>query len=243
MPPKKKKTKSKKRKEPTQKQTVKQSVVVKIGDQTIKKKRTYTKRKAPQQQITQPIRRDLVLAPSGVQTITPPQMNRLDPEIERLKASIQQFDGLSKSVNDMLQKVSRENLIRAHQQVAENEGEKGTLPEVEQIIVEQRPEEPLFMSAFQEGEEPTLLRTQEEEQILETPPSSGRKGRSDKGGTRGPNSKERSDKGGSRGPSLKTASAEALKRGYALVAVKTEEEPKKEEMDLVSPKGKSKSKK
>ena len=209
MPPKKKKTKSKKRKEPTQKQTVKQSVVVKIGDQTVKKKRTYTKRKAPQQQITQPIRRDLVLAPSGVQTITPPQMNRLDPEIERLKASVQQFDGLSKSVNDMLQKVSRENLIRAQQQVAENEGEKGTLPEVEQIIVEQREEEPLFMSAFQEGEEPALLRTQEEE-TLETPPSRGRKERSDKGKPRGPSLKERSDKGTPRGPSLRTASIEEM---------------------------------
>ena len=219
MPPKKKKTKSKKRKEPTQKQTVKQSVVVKIGDQTVKKKRTYTKRKAPQQQITQPIRRDLVLAPSGVQTITPPQMNRLDPEIERLKASVQQFDGLSKSVNDMLQKVSRENLIRAQQQVAENEGEKGTLPEVEQIIVEQREEEPLFMSAFQEGEEPALLRTQEEEpallrtqeeETLETPPSRGRKERSDKGKPRGPSLKERSDKGTPRGPSLRTASIEEM---------------------------------
>ena len=209
MPPKKKKTKSKKRKEPTQKQTVKQSVVVKIGDQTVKKKRTYTKRKAPQQQITQPIRRDLVLAPSGVQTITPPQMNRLDPEIERLKSSVQQFDGLSKSVNDMLQKVSRENLIRAQQQVAENEGEKGTLPEVEQIIVEQREEEPLFMSAFQEGEEPALLRTQEEE-TLETPPSRGRKERSDKGKPRGPSLKERSDKGTPRGPSLRTASIEEM---------------------------------
>ena len=63
----------------------------------------------------------------------------------------------------------------------------------------------------------------------ETPPSRGRK--------------ERSDKGGSRGPSLRTASIEALQRGYALVAVKTAEEPKKEEMVLVSSSEKSKSKK
>ena len=118
MPPKKKKIKKIKKDPKSVNQSVKQSVVIKIGDIPVKKKRSYTKRAyiGPKKDvpigpvnIPQP---QLMLQPQRVEPVS-----RLDPSIEKLKMSVSQFDDLSKQTNDLLQRISRTNLIQAHEQI------------------------------------------------------------------------------------------------------------------------------
>ena len=118
MPPKKKPKKKPKKDPKTISQNVKQSVVIKIGDISAKKKRTYTKRAhitpkkdAPIGPVNNP-QPQLMLQPQRVEPVS-----RLDPSIEKLKMSANQFDDLSKQTNDLLQRISRINLIQAHEQL------------------------------------------------------------------------------------------------------------------------------
>ena len=118
MPPKKKPKKKPKKDPKTISQNVKQSVVIKIGDTTPKKKRTYTKRAhitpkkdAPIGPVSNP-QPQLMLQPQRVEPVS-----RLDPSIEKLKMSANQFDDLSKQTNDLLQRISRTNLMQAQEQL------------------------------------------------------------------------------------------------------------------------------
>ncbi len=118
MPPKKKPKKKPKKDPKTISQNVKQSVVIKIGDTSAKKKRAYIKRAhivpkkdAPIGPVNNP-QPQLMLQPQRVEPVS-----RLDPSIEKLKMSANQFDDLSKQTNDLLQRISRTNLIQAQEQL------------------------------------------------------------------------------------------------------------------------------
>jgi hypothetical protein len=118
MPPKKKPKKKPKKDPKTISQNVKQSVVIKIGDTSNKKKRTYTKRAhiTPKKDaLIGPVNNpqpQLMLQPQRVEPVS-----RLDPSIEKLKMSANQFDDLSKQTNDLLQRISRTNLMQAQEQL------------------------------------------------------------------------------------------------------------------------------
>ena len=114
MPPKKKPKKKPKKDPKAISQTVKQSVVIKIGDTA--KKRTYTKRAHITPKKDAPIGPINNPQPLLLQQRVEP-VSRLDPSIEKLKMSANQFDDLSKQTNDLLQRISRTNLIQAHEQL------------------------------------------------------------------------------------------------------------------------------
>ena len=116
MPPKKIKKPKKKpiKKDKTISQSVKQSVVIKIGDTS--KKRAYTRRAHIGSKKDAPIGPVNNPQPLLLQQRVEP-VSRLDPSIEKLKMSANQFDDLSKQTNDLLQRISRTNLIQAHEQL------------------------------------------------------------------------------------------------------------------------------
>ena len=116
MPPKKKPKKKPKKDPKTISQNVKQSVVIKIGDTTAKKKRTYTKRAHITPKKDAPIGPVNNPQPLLLQQRVEP-VSRLDPSIEKLKMSANQFDDLSKQTNDLLQRISRTNLMQAQDQL------------------------------------------------------------------------------------------------------------------------------
>ena len=147
MPPKKKPTKKKLSKKIKQKQTVKQSVkqsiVIKIGDTATKKKRTYTKRKPPAPRGSSGGGGGPTLQPSIYPSVQP--ISRIDPNNNAMKDQIEQFDRISKKINDDLQRISRNNLIDADRlrqttaAVREEEGEQGSL--VPSEVQQQSPDE------------------------------------------------------------------------------------------------------
>ena len=161
--------KSKKTKEPkkatkkikqTVKQSVKQSVVIKIGD-TSKKKRTYTRKtkQGPAVKAPAPERQSTSLQPTIYQAPVQP-ISRLDPNNQAVQASIQQFDKMSQSLNETLQKLNNPNLLK---RTIELEGEQGGLVPTERQTLPEQPA-PTFLNKLR-----TKMESMVEEEPEQTP--------------------------------------------------------------------------
>ena len=161
--------KSKKTKEPkkatkkikqTVKQSVKQSVVIKIGD-TPKKKRKYTRKQGPAVKAPAPERQSTSLQPTIYQAPVQP-ISRLDPNNQAVQASIQQFDKMSQSLNETLQKLNNPNLLK---RTIELEGEQGGLVPTERQTLPEQPEPP----QVEEEPEQTPIRTYQPPSLFNQP--------------------------------------------------------------------------
>ena len=164
MPPKSKKEKKTKKTKikQTVKQSVRQSVIVKIGD-TPKKKRTYTRKTKQAPVVKAPAPTQQSLQPTIYNAPVQP-ISRLDPNNQAAQASIQQFDKISQSLNETLQKLNNPNLLK---RTIELEGEQGGLVPTERQTLPEQPEPPQVLQPA-----PTFLnrlRTTMESMVEEEP--------------------------------------------------------------------------
>ena len=219
MPPKKKPKVKKPRVSQKQKQS--QKVVVNIGTDLIKKKRTYTRRpKARQTTQYPPPPPD-----SGFVRVIYPVVNNLQQDEIRV-----QLNSVTKQLSDLQEKaLNRTGNLMSGIRAMEREAEIPTaLGEPEE---QQKP----ILGQTESSPEPKRGRTKQKKrlEIVEKLPVATQPpltaipnvvsqpilGMSAEQRSTSQPRKSRSDKGKSRGPLLRTASQEAIARGYGLVAI------------------------